>query len=110
MKINNRRNKRNINSWVGFLSIVLLLLSRQLAAQTYSTHVYTADPSNIPNPERGFYKHTETNSGSYSFLNESTLRSYRAQGITLILRLFYLNDFVSKPISEQYLASMRQDF
>jgi hypothetical protein len=110
MTISNRRNKKNINSWVRFLSIVLLLLSGQLTAQTFSTHVYTADASNIPNPERGFYKHTETNSGSYSFLNESTLRGYRAQGITLILRLFYLNDFVSKPISEQYLASMRQDF
>lgn len=110
MKISNRRNRKNIIKKVRFLSIVLLLLLQRLSAQTFSNHTYTADDSNIANPERGFYKHTETTSVNYSFLNENTLRGYRSQGITLILRLFYLNDFVSKPISEQYLASMRQDF
>lgn len=105
----NKQTKTLCDLLLRFLTI-LLLLSSQLSAQTFSTHVYAEDVTNIANPERGFYKHTETSTGTYSYLNEATLRSYRSQGITLALRLFYLNDFASKPISEEYLAAMRQDF
>jgi hypothetical protein len=97
------------NAWVMIICCVAAL-NFSLHAQTYSVHNYAEDVSNIPNPERGFYHHTETSSGSYSPLNENTLRSYREEGITLILRVFYLNDFVSKPIPEQYLLAMHQDF
>jgi hypothetical protein len=95
------------SAWTFLLAISYSLT---LHAQTFSKHVYQEDASNIPNPERGFYHHTETQSGSYTQLNEVTLSSYRTQGITLILRVFYLSGFVSKPISDQYLASVQQDF
>jgi hypothetical protein len=107
---NSRSTQKHNIKFLKSLGVLLLLLSWQLPAQTFVTHQYVEDNANIANPERGFYKHTETSSGSYSFLNENTVRGYRTQGITLILRLFYLNDFVSKPIPEQYLANMRQDF
>lgn len=79
-------------------------------AQTFSSITYDSDESNIPNPERGFYRHTETSSTDYSLLNEASLRSYRAEGITQILRVFYLNDFVDSDISAAYLHAVQQDF
>jgi hypothetical protein len=110
MICNSKRTTKHIGGITVYLVLLFLLQIFHASAQTFSAHTYAADNSNVANPERGFYHHTETNSGSYSFLNETTLRSYRTQGITLILRVFYLNDFVNKPIPEQYLASMRQDF
>jgi hypothetical protein len=95
-----------------WLALAVALLQQPLSAdaQTFSTITYSRDASNIPNPERGFYRHTETNTSNYSFLSESTLENYRAEGYTLILRLFYLNDFVNADISEAYLDAMQQDF
>lgn len=101
--------KKYFFCWVVLVSLFFIDASG-LSAQTFSNYDYEADAANIANPERGFYKHTETQSGTYSFLNESALRAYRSQGFTLILRVFYLSDFVSTPITEQYLASMQQDF
>ncbi|RZJ35018.1 MAG: DUF4832 domain-containing protein [Flavobacterium sp.] len=72
---------------------------------------YTASSAAISNPERGFYHHTETHSSNYSALNQSTLSGYRTNSnITLILRVFYLEDFISSPISSTYLSSMQSDF
>jgi hypothetical protein len=97
-----------------FFAVVVVVcnsvLCQKVIGQTFSEHQYTEDTGNIPNPERGFYHHTETQSAIYSPLDEATLRSYRTQGITMILRVFYLSDFVSKPISEKYLSSVSQDF
>jgi hypothetical protein len=73
---------------------------------------YTVDTTtNFANPERGFYHHQETSSGSYSPLSQSTLTSWRTQeGVSLILRLFYLESFRNSAISTSYLDSMRTDF
>ena len=67
--------------------------------------------TNFANPERGFYHHEETSSGSYSPLSQSALTAYRTQeSISLILRLFYLESFRSGAISTSYLDNMRTDF
>ena len=72
---------------------------------------YTVSTAAFPNPERGFYHHTETHSNSYSALNQSTLTSYRTNSnITLVLRLFYLENFVNGSISSTYLTNMQSDF
>lgn len=72
---------------------------------------YTPSTDNSPNPERGFYRHTETHSGAYVPLNLATLQGYRSsEDISLILRLFYLDDFTTGPISPAYLAAMETDF
>lgn len=72
---------------------------------------YTTTSASIANPERGFYKHTETHSTGYSALNQSTLTGYRTNSnINLILRVFYLEDFVNSSISSSYLSSMQSDF
>ncbi len=73
---------------------------------TYVT--YTPTTTHFANPERGFYHHTET---TYGDLNSGTLLNYRQnEEITLILRVFYLGDFVTTPISTAYLDDMTADF
>ncbi|MCB0497081.1 MAG: DUF4832 domain-containing protein [Cyclobacteriaceae bacterium] len=89
-------------------SLAFSLLSTFCIAQT--TINYDPDLSNIPNPERGFYHHTETHSNNYTFLNSETLASYRNDGITLILRVFYLEAFKEGAISNTYLENMQKDF
>ncbi len=72
---------------------------------------YTESDNIIANPERGFYKHTEVHTGSYGNLNAETLSGYRTnQSITQILRVFYLEAFRDRPITEDYLANMQIDF
>ena len=61
---------------------------------------YTASTANIANPERGFYKHLETHyradGSGYSPLRSSDLAGDRAQGITQVMRVFYLEKFASR--------------
>ena len=82
-------------------------------AQT-TTVTYTASSANFPNPERGFYKYSDTqssSSGGYGLLNQSSLTNYRTnQNITLVFRYFYLNDFVNSAIPQSYLNNMQTDF
>lgn len=92
------------------ISLVALLLAGYSGAQT-STVTYTASNDVIANPERGLYQHEGTHSDDYDFLNQSSLANYRNnQKITLILRLFYLDDFKNSPISSTYLQNMQNDF
>jgi uncharacterized protein YjbI with pentapeptide repeats len=68
-------------------------------------------PDVFSNPERGFYHFTETHSNNYDSLDLNVLRYYRqCEGISLIHRSFYLDDFVTGPISQGYLDAMQRDF
>ncbi|ESU24885.1 hypothetical protein FEDK69T_04390 [Flavobacterium enshiense DK69] len=88
-----------------------LLLSVLSFAQTTTNVTYTGSSENFANPERGFYHHTGTHSTGYSSLSQSTLTNYRNnEKITLILRLFYLENFRNGPISQDYLTKMQADF
>lgn len=61
----------------------------------------------FPNPERGFYKYTD--SKGTPALSEQTLRSYRQNNVSLIYRLYYLKDFKNTPISDTFLSQIKQD-
>ena len=87
----------------------ILVMSQLVSAQT-QTVSYAVHNQDIANPERGFYKHTETHSGNYTFLSASQLAGYRAQNITLIMRIFYLESFINSPISQTFLNNMQTDF
>ena len=64
----------------------------------------------FPNPERGFYKYSATKLGaSPSVVSESLMRSYREQGVTLLFRYFYLDDFKDKALSQQALDQIDAD-
>lgn len=85
-------------------------VSSTAAPADFATVTYAASDQALANPFRGFYYHTETYSGDYTPLTLEELQTYGAQDhITLILRVFYLEDFVGDPISEEYLANIRQD-
>ncbi len=98
------------------LSCIYIPLTGQM-----TTKNYTLSNEDFPNPERGFYRYSETRSTNYSVLSQSLLESYRAlhqpRGTaafeiysTLIFRYFFLEDFVDAPISQAYLDNMQADF
>ncbi|MFN7776402.1 DUF4832 domain-containing protein [Flavobacterium sp.] len=91
--------------------ISLSVLFIQWTAAQNSTVNYQPSTEVISNPERGFFKFTETHSNAYTALNTTTLTNYRInQKISLIYRVFYLENFINSPISSAYLAQMQLDF
>ncbi|GAA3666236.1 DUF4832 domain-containing protein [Microbacterium marinilacus] len=77
--------------------------------------LYEEDGSVIANPERGFYHHTETHyradGSGYVPLDPGVLAGYRAEGITQILRVFYLEAFVDSPtLDPAFLDLVQADF
>ncbi|RIJ49017.1 DUF4832 domain-containing protein [Clavibacter lycopersici] len=69
----------------------------------------------IANPQRGFYKHTETHyragGTGYTPLDRATLEGYRDQGITQILRVSYLEAFAADPeLDPAYLDLLQADY
>jgi len=90
------------------ITILILLITNIIMAQNVT---YTASTDIIPNPERGFYKHESTDSSSYSPLVTNELISDRVNNkITLVLRLFYLESFLTTNISSTYLTNITTDF
>ena len=93
------------------VAVVFSWFIGSISAQTVLTQTYVADDTNIANPTRGLYHHTEVHSGNYNLLNTATLIGYREnESITQILRVFYLENFVASPISADYLSNMQRDF
>ena len=104
-----------------YLSLVLILmmaLSYHVAAQTNINYQSSSD--DFANPERGFYRYSETRSSNYSLLDQSTLENYRLLHSppsanysiysTLVFRYFFLEDFKQSNISQAYLDNMLTDF
>ena len=72
---------------------------------------YAASSEVFSNPERGFFKFTNTHSTNYELVLQPNLITYRtAENISLIYRCFYLEDFITTPISQAYLNNMQTDF
>jgi len=89
--------------------VLLLLNTCRSYSQHYTIHDYSPSDEIFNNPERGFYKYTERNS-TRGELSLSTLESYRDEGYTLIYRIYYMGDYVDRPISGEYLDRIREDF
>jgi len=72
---------------------------------------YVPDSTTIfPNPERGFYKHTESVLGTGNALSKSVLESYRNnESITLILHVYYLSNFKTTSLSALALQEFDAD-
>jgi hypothetical protein len=79
---------------------------------------YQSTSAVITNPERGWYDQYSSHSGGstlgtiYKSLKAVELRNNREKDrITLILRLFYLHEFLNESaVSVEYLAKMQADF
>ncbi|MDR1681097.1 MAG: DUF4832 domain-containing protein [Prevotellaceae bacterium] len=78
-------------------------------SEVRTTVDYIASNDLFPNPERGFYKHSECQMGFGPSLSEATLRQHRERNITLLLRSFYLKNFRNAPLSAQALTAFDND-
>lgn len=108
------RHHRSAIALVTLLVAAASAPSAQAASSTSKKVTYEASAANIANPERGFYKHTETHyradGSGYTPLSATALADYRAQGITQILRVFYLEKFASSDqLDAAYLKLVRAD-
>jgi len=71
---------------------------------------YLPSDAIFPNPERGFYKYSDTDLGTKpNVISESTMKSYREQNITLLFRYFYLRSFTDKPLTQEALNQIDAD-
>ena len=76
---------------------------------------YQPSDATIANPQRGFYHHTETHyradGSGYTPLDGATLAGYRDEGITQVLRVFYLEKFAATPqLDPAWLALVQADY
>lgn len=81
---------------------------------------YVADNSDFANPDRGFYRYSETRASNYTVLTEALLNTYGTPSTslgatyqtlsTLVFRYYILDDFVNSPISQEFLDNMQLDF
>ena len=100
---------RAVIAAVGALSFTIGLgaaspLPAYAATQTIS---YQASSAIIANPERGLYRH-QSRCDQDDF-KVATLTSYRTSGqSTLVMCLFYLEEFVNSPISSGQLARLER--
>ncbi len=80
-------------------------------------HLYTALPIStaVTNPERGYYRHTETHYGlaakPYAPLDLVQMTGWRQnEGVTLALRLFYLDKFAGQDtLDADFLTKVKAD-
>ncbi|TDQ76346.1 DUF4832 domain-containing protein [Sphingobacterium yanglingense] len=81
---------------------------------------YIESNEDFANPERGFYRYSETSSSNYTVLTPDELTGYRSpQSIsganyqvlsTLVFRYYVLDDVINTAISTAFLTNMRSDF
>jgi len=107
---------------VALLFAIIIAVSPLAFAQTptESTVNYEVDDTLFANPERGFYKWSETHSDEeYDFLDVSKMQMWRtnyidddtgSNPITIVSRNFYLENFLDSDVSSEYLANMQADF
>ena len=71
---------------------------------------YTSHNKRIVNPERGLYTQKSFHSVGDGALGTSTVKAARTAGRTLFLTLFYLTDYATCDIAQDYLDNMQQTF
>ncbi len=101
----------------------LLFLTMLFKTNSYcQTVTFTTSNAVIPNPERGFYYHSETAplSANFTALSASGIAALRngrivngtsiSTPITLVLRLYYIGDFINSNFTNSYLTNITNDF
>jgi Domain of unknown function (DUF4832)/Domain of unknown function (DUF4874) len=95
--------------------LIIFFLTYSLCAFSQTVISYTPSTAEIANPGRGLYTHRETlaNAGGnmISPLTATDVNLQRSsKNITLIFRLFYLDQFKASAISSSYLIAIQTDF
>ena len=111
-EFNNPNNMEKTISNVIFCLIITLFVSckdNELVNTDGLKRVdYTESDEIIINPERGFHYYTEYSSSRSNTLTvSSVLGQRRNNGISLILTIYYLQDFRATLISEEFLDRVR---
>lgn len=75
----------------------------------FITVQYKTDDSIFPNPERGLYTHRGYESSSKP-ITANELKRLRKDNITLIFTSYLLKDFITKPISDNVLKLIQDNF
>ncbi len=86
-----------------------------------NTITYSESSADFFNPERGFYRYSETKASSYTPLNQAELISRKSLHevhaspqmsiySSLVFRYFVLDDFIDASISQDFLDLMEADF
>jgi hypothetical protein len=105
---------------LGWVVLALMAFGPDAFSQDFATNLYTVSNEDFANPERGFYIQADSYASSPSAV-PANLASYRINGknspgntytakISLLLRVFYLDTFVTAPISTNFLNAMQTDF
>jgi hypothetical protein len=112
---------------LSFGIVVLIVMTCACAKKEYATAQsnnitikYTESGEDFPNPERGFYRYTQTKASAFQGLSLNQLNSWKgavqAEGghykvySTLIFRYYELDDFKEKPLSTAFLEAIKTDF
>lgn len=101
--------------------VFMLVVFSVLSTYAQNNITYISDNSDFVNPERGFYRFTQTFSSNYSLLNQSELVNYRVIDQTpyrakytvkssLIQRILVLDNFRSTQLSTTFLNNLQTDF
>ena len=90
-----------------FFLLIVLIFSGTIGAQQV---IYSPSDEIIINPERGFYAHKQSTNAA-TLLDKDNLISLREnEGISLILMIYYLKDFIDSPISSVALSNIETNF
>ena len=90
-------------------TFILTLTLSVCVAQSATRTFFDDDQREITNPERGLYQHFQT-TGTQSPLNLGSVQNMRNNGMTLMLRLYYLDPFRTQPLSQAELDMISNDF
>ena len=109
----NRRNFLKITGIAGLSIAGSAILSGYangifIAGSNFSEIEYESSLEVFPNPERGFFPQLAVNSEREG-LTAARLEPYRAEHMTMILRIFYLEKFKDRALSEAQLSLIRND-
>ncbi|HEY5406962.1 MAG TPA: DUF4832 domain-containing protein [Ginsengibacter sp.] len=103
------------------LILFLCISFVSFSCTTYRKITYKEDNADIVNPERGFYIPSGTRASNFVPLNAAILRSYRESpqhihkatykvNASLIYRGYVLDSFKDKPLSQEFLNDLQNDF
>jgi hypothetical protein len=92
------------------LILLMAAMALCLPLRAQMTANYYPSDDVIVNPERGFYVQYESLNGSILLTKESLVNLRESKGMTLILMMYYLPEFIDSPISDKALANIQTNF
>ena len=122
-------NKKLFLLFICIVSVYLLSCTKEIVSEGYGKDVteedkkddddnvedkiltvrYDVDNSIFPNPERGLYTHRGYESDARP-ITANELKRLREDNITLVFMSYHLKDFINKPISDQVLKLIQDNF